>query len=180
MPFIIDGYNLLHAMGLLGGPVGPNGLAKARAGLLGLVATVHVDANPVTVVFDARRAPAGVDEEEVHGPVRVEYATREEADDRIEWLIAHDPAPKRLVVVSDDHRIQRAARRRECKAWKCEAYLTWLEKQRHDRRRPPEAGEKPAGVGPMETDRWLAAFGELDLDPAWDELFGSFDDGDGI
>src|SRR5580704_14168615 len=102
MPFVIDGYNLLHAMGLLGGPVGPNQLAKARAGLLGLMASAHA-ADPATIVFDARRAPADVTSEEVHGPVRVEFAMGEEADDRIEWLIAHDPAPKRLVVVSDDH-----------------------------------------------------------------------------
>src|SRR5205085_695223 len=124
MPFIIDGYNLLHAMGVLGGPVGPNQLAKARAGLLGLIASVHV-ADPATVVFDARRAPPGVDNEAVHGPVKVEFATNEEADDRIEWLIAHDPTPKRLAVVSDDHRLQQAARRRGCVAWKCGEYLDW-------------------------------------------------------
>jgi predicted RNA-binding protein with PIN domain len=178
MPFVIDGYNLLHVMGLPGGPVGPHQLAKARAGLLGLVAAAHA-ADPATVVFDARRAPPGVDAEEVHGPVRVEYATREEADDRIEWLIAHDPAPKRLVVVSDDHRLQQAAKRRGCAAWKCAVYLDWLEKERRRHDRPP-AAEKPASVGPSETDRWLAAFGGLDRDPAWDELFGPFNDGAGI
>jgi predicted RNA-binding protein with PIN domain len=178
MPFVIDGYNLLQAMGLLGGPVGPNQLAKARAALCGLMAAAHA-ANPATIVFDARRAPAEIATEEDHGPVRVEYATTEEADDRIEWLIAHDPAPKRLVVVSDDHRLRQAAKRRGCPAWKCDEYLTWLEKERRRHNRPV-AGEKPAGVGPMETDRWLAAFGDLDRDPAWDELFGPFDDGAGI
>jgi uncharacterized protein len=175
MPFVIDGYNLLHAMGLLGGPVGPNQLAKARAGLLGLMKAAHT-AEPATVVFDARRAPADMATEENHGPVHVEYATGEEADDRIEWLIAHDPAPKRLVVVSDDHRLQQAAKRRGCPAWKCDLYLRWLDKERCKQNRPTP-DEKPAGVGPLETDRWLAAFGDLDRDPAWDELFGPFDDG---
>jgi predicted RNA-binding protein with PIN domain len=178
MPFVIDGYNLLHAMGLLGGPVGPHQLAKARAGLVGLAASAHT-ADPATIVFDARRAPPGVDAEEVHGPVRVEFATGEEADDRIEWLIAHDPAPKRLVIVSDDHRLQQAAKRRGCPAWKCDEYLDWLEKERR-KRRPTPTAEKPAGMGPMETNRWLAAFGDLDRDPAWDELFGPFDEGAGI
>jgi hypothetical protein len=32
----------------------------------------------------------------------------------------------------------------------------------------------------METERWLAEFGDLDRDPAWDELFGPFDEGAGI
>jgi predicted RNA-binding protein with PIN domain len=177
MPFIIDGYNLLHAMGLLGGRVGPHGLAKARAGLIGLAGSVHDD--PVTIVFDARHAPAGVNTEEVHGPVRVEFATREEADDRIEWVIAHDSAPKRLVVVSDDRRLRQAARRRGCPSWACDEYLEWLEKRRRARAGPP-ASEKPSGVGPVEADRWQSAFGELETDPAWDELFGSFDDGGGI
>jgi uncharacterized protein len=177
MPFIIDGYNLLHAMGLLGGPVGPNQLAKARAGLLGLVAAAHIT-EPATIVFDARRAPAGAATEEVHGVIRIEYVTGEEADDRIEWLIAHDPAPKRLVIVSDDRRLQQAAKRRGCPYWKCDVYLDWLQKER--RKQSPVAGEKPAGVGPMEAERWLAAFGDLDRDPAWDELFGPFDDGAGI
>ena len=67
-------------------------------------------------------------------------------------------------------------RRRGCPAWKCGEYLTWLEKRRRERRRPP-TGEKPASIGPVEADRWLAAFGDLDRDPAWDELFGPFDDG---
>lgn len=177
MPFVIDGYNLLHAMGRLGGPVGPHGLAKARAALLGLVSSGHDD-DPVTIVFDARRAPPGVDAEEVHGPVRVEYATREEADDRIEWLIAHNPVPKRLVVVSNDRRLQQAARRRGCPAWSCDEYLDWLEKRRPRRR--PTPPEKPSGVGPVEAERWSQAFAELEADPAWDELFGSFEDGDGI
>jgi predicted RNA-binding protein with PIN domain len=174
MPFIIDGYNLLHAMGILGGPVGPNQLAKARAALVGLASSVH-DTDPATIVFDAVGAPPGVTAEEVHGLVRVEFATGEEADDRIEWLIAHDAAPKRLVIVSDDHRLQVAGRRRGCQAWKCDEYLDWAKKVRRAARAKPTV-EKPAGMGPLETERWLAAFGELDRDPAWDELFGPFDE----
>ncbi|HEY1378126.1 MAG TPA: NYN domain-containing protein [Gemmataceae bacterium] len=178
MPFVIDGYNLLHAVGALAGPVGPHQLAKARAGLLGLITAAHAS-DPVTVVFDARRPPPDVPAEQVHGPVRVEFAVGGEADDRIEWLIAHDPAPKRLVVVSDDRRLQQAARRRGCAAWTCGEYLDWLDRQRPGPPRPPTP-EKPAGVGPTEAQRWLAAFGELDREPAWDELFGPFDDGAGI
>lgn len=173
MPFLVDGYNLLHAMGLLGGPVGPNRLAKARAGLIGLAASVHATDDPVTIVFDARGAPAGVEPIPEAGPVRVEYATREEADDRIEWLIAHDSAPKRLVVVSDDRRLRQAARRRGCDHWKCEEYLDWLDRRR--KQRPPRTvGEKPVKQSRRQADGWLAAFAELEKDPAWDELFGSF------
>jgi predicted RNA-binding protein with PIN domain len=173
MPFVIDGYNLLHAIGLPPGSAGPHQLAKARAALIGSIGPAHA-AESAIVVFDARRAPPDASLGEVHGQVTVEYVTSEEADDRIEWLIAHDPAPKKLIVVSDDQRIQRAARRRGCPAWKCGDYLDWLEKERGKPRRPAP-GEKPAGS--PDADRWLAAFGELDRDPAWDELFGPFEEG---
>jgi hypothetical protein len=76
--------------------------------------------------------------------------------------------------------LQQAAHRRGCPAWKCDEYLDWLERQQRTRRRAPEPTEKPAGMGPTEANRWLAAFGELERDPAWDELFGTFDDGGGI
>jgi hypothetical protein len=173
MPFLIDGYNLLHAMGLLNGPVGPHGLTKARTRLLGLLAAAHGDAGDVTVVFDARRAPAGADGEEERGAVHVEYTHREEADDRIEWHIAHDAAPKRLVVVSDDHRLQQAARRRACAAWRCADYLDWLERRRRERPPPPKI-DKPDAVSSGEAERWLAAFGDVQDDPELREFFDRF------
>jgi hypothetical protein len=173
MPFLIDGYNLLHALGLLHGRTGPNGLAKARAALLGLVTAAHGDAaGEVTVVFDARHARGGAEDSEHRGGVHVEFTRGEDADDRIEWLIAHDPAPKRLVVVSDDHRLQQAARRRSCVAWKCGDYLDWLDRRRRPRQRSAPAEEKPSAAGSAEADRWQAVFGDLDREPAWDELFG--------
>lgn len=180
MPFLVDGYNLMHAMGLLSGRVGPHGLTKARASLLGRISTAHA-ASPgdVTVVFDGRKAPAGVNVEDQHKGVHVEYALSEEADDRIEWLIAHDPAPKRLVVVSDDRRLQLAAQKRGCSWWKCSQYLDWLDKLMRERRRVPPSNEKPSAVGPVETDRWLDAFADVQSDPAWDELFGPFDNDSG-
>ena len=52
--YLIDGYNLLYAMGVLGGPVGPHGLEKARLRLLGLLhGSFAEESFTVTVVFDA-------------------------------------------------------------------------------------------------------------------------------
>ena len=54
MLYLIDGYNLLHAMGVLRGRVGPTGLEKARRRLLGLLHGSYGDEScRVTVVFDA-------------------------------------------------------------------------------------------------------------------------------
>ena len=86
--FIIDGYNLLHAMGVLSGPVGPHGLEQARRRLLGLLhGAVGEEQAAVTVVFDAARAVPGVDSEQEFRGLRILFATgKQEADDVIELL----------------------------------------------------------------------------------------------
>jgi predicted RNA-binding protein with PIN domain len=159
MPFLIDGYNLLHAMGRITRRAGPHGLEKARAGLLGLLAAVHTD--PATVVFDARGALPGARNDFPAGPVHVLFARGEEADDRIEYLIAHDSAPKKLVVVSDDHRVQTAARRRGAAAWACDEYLRWLNGQRKESTRLVTP-EKPDAVPAAEIEGWLNEFGRIE------------------
>src|SRR5262245_54622478 len=65
MFFLIDGYNLLHAMGVLHGRVGPTGLEKARGRLLGLLRGAYAEQehDHVTVIFDAAKAPPGADPE---------------------------------------------------------------------------------------------------------------------
>jgi YacP-like NYN domain len=89
MSYVIDGYNLLHAMGLLRGKVGPNGLEKARLGLLGMLRAVYGDdSTTVTVVFDAAHAPADAPEQEEYQGIHVRFAVQQEqADDLIEKLI---------------------------------------------------------------------------------------------
>ena len=111
--YLIDGYNLLHAMGVLGGRVGPHGLEKARARLLGLLhGAFGEEAGAVTVVFDAAQAPPGLAAEQDYRGVHVLFALgKQEADDVIEQEIRQASAPKSLQIVSDDHRIQQAGRR---------------------------------------------------------------------
>lgn len=159
MRYLIDGYNLLHAMGLLCGKVGPHGLEKARLALLGRLCGDHGgDADAVTVVFDASRAPADALAEEDYNGIHIRYALDCEADDVIETLILHEPTPRQLTVVSDDHRIQQAGRRRHCAVRGCLDYLEEMERQRRRRPVPPEAPPKPEGVSPAEVQHWLREF----------------------
>src|SRR5438874_4475058 len=98
MAYLIDGYNLLHALGILRGRTGPHGLEKARLGLLGLLHGALGDrAAEASVVFDAAGAPPGAPAEmDFHG-IHVLFAVREEqADDLIEALIQRDSDPRRL------------------------------------------------------------------------------------
>lgn len=167
MRLLIDGYNLCHALGLLQakvtlpGRAGPHELEKARLQLLGWVAGVCGEKNAVTVVFDAARAPPGSAGEDWHQGVHIRYALRGSADDLIEDLIAHDSDPRRLTVVSDDHRIQEAARHRHCEVWGSEQFEAAMERRRRGQlARPPQ--DKPEAVSEKEAQLWLEAFGDAD------------------
>ena len=178
MRYLIDGYNLLYAMGVMRNRAGPTGLQKARRGLLGLLRGAYgEEAAEVTVVFDAAGAPPGAAEEEHYQGIHVRYAIhQDQADDLIEALIRHHSAPRQLTVVSDDHRIQQAARRRQCTVQGCGDFLEWLERHRKERRQhSPESETKPEHVSERETERWLQHFRDLADDPAMKEVFGPFD-----
>src|SRR5690242_3414586 len=111
MRYLIDGYNLLHAIGLLHGKAGPNGLEKARLALLSRLCGDHADdAIAVTVVFDASGAPPGAAAEDSYRGIHIYYALDSSADDLIETLIQRDATPRQLTIVSDDHRLQQAGR----------------------------------------------------------------------
>ena len=173
MRYLIDGYNLLHAMGVLAGRVAPHGLEKARLALLDRLLALHADdPGRVTVVFDAAKAPPGAEREQDYKGVHVLFALAEEADDVIEAIIRREPAPRQLTVVSDDRRLKEAARRRQCPALGCLDYL-----EQAGRPSPaPSAGDgptKPQGVSAEEAQRWLKEFADLADDPklkGWVEL----------
>lgn len=165
MRYLIDGYNLLHAMGLLCGKVGPHGLEKARLALLGRLSGDHgSDAGAVTVVFDASRAPPGALAEDDYRGIHLRYALESEADEVIEALIQREATPRQLTIVSDDHRIQQAGRRRRCPVSGCLDYLEEMEQRRH-KPAPPEVFVKPEGISSEETQHWLREFADLANDP---------------
>ncbi len=124
---LIDGYNVI-------GPVAPPGrgatvdwLAVERQRLLDRLAE-HLDPSvrPRTcVVFDAKDAPDHLPSHYQHQGIDVWFAVGyPEADDLLEEIIAQHSAPRTLSVVSSDHRIARAARRRRAG---CFESATWLD-----------------------------------------------------
>lgn len=111
MPMLVDGYNVLwHPM-----PVTLAGLDEA--GLAQLLSRGAFARDRVTIVFDGQ--PKGIDASEAAAARATVLFSGpgKSADDMIIDRIAADSAPRRLVVVSDDREIQKAARRRRCAAW---------------------------------------------------------------
>ena len=92
MSLLIDGYNLLHATGIMGRGMGPGGLERSRLALVNfLAASLEPEELPqTTVVFDAHNAP-GLSEVVEHRGIRVRFASKHaSADELIEELIRAD------------------------------------------------------------------------------------------
>ncbi|NLX98922.1 MAG: hypothetical protein GXY83_22480 [Rhodopirellula sp.] len=164
MAILVDGYNVLYAVGILGGGVGPGTLERARMALLNFLAASLTpdEAATTTVVFDAADAPGGLPRIYRHRQVTVRFAVgHESADALLEELIRRDSAPRRLTVVSSDHRIQRAARRRRARVADSEAW--WEELARRRAKRQPRPENLPAKpVSPLSDNElayWLEQFG---------------------
>lgn len=111
----LDGYNLLHASGVFGSG-GRTSLESSREALLDWLAERLSDAQRqrTTIVFDAQHAPPGLPRSTRKHGIQIEFAPRgREADDVLEELIRGHSSPRSLTVVSSDHRLHRAARRRK-------------------------------------------------------------------
>jgi predicted RNA-binding protein with PIN domain len=169
MRYLIDGYNLLHKLGLLPHEHGPRGLAHARQRLLDRLAdAAHHHTGDVTVVFDGRGAREGLPDREDYRGLHIRYAHEDTADGLIEELLHGESAPRGLTVVSDDRRIREAARRRGCPTLDCLDVFDTLSRAAQ----PPSApeAERPERLSPEETQRWLQEFGEAGLTDPPDDI----------
>ena len=167
MRYLIDGYNLLFALGLLTKQVGPDGVEPARRRLLEFLhARLGDAAGSVAVVFDAARAPRHTPAEEHHRGIHVYYALDDEADDLIEDLIHHEQQPQGLGVVSDDRRLRDAARRGGCVVLRCLDFVEQIAFPTAPTVDPiRDRGGKPDLPSPQETEEWLREFGDVENDP---------------
>lgn len=188
-PFLIlDGYNVMHAAGLGHFRSQSGALQDARTALLHLVADSLTDheRSRTHVVFDAMNAPTGLPRTYRVRGLEVEFAAPgHDADTVIEDLIRDHNSPRQVRIVSSDHRIQKAARRRRCRFVDSEVWLNELHKRR-DRRQsrsrgaltPEEAVKFGGKLSPEELKRWVSEFASATGDSdASDQDGGSWTDG---
>jgi predicted RNA-binding protein with PIN domain len=157
MKLIIDGYNLLHASGVFGAGHGDGAFEQSRRALLDMLADLLGDeAVHTVVVFDAARAPDGLPGRTVHRGIRVWFAREyPDADSLIEELVEDATSPH-LVVVSNDRRLQAAARRRRARPVGC---TEWLAEAKAARRRAGDRRDaKPPEPGPEGAEYWKRYF----------------------
>jgi predicted RNA-binding protein with PIN domain len=162
--FLIDGYNLMHAVGLARPGLPAGQLQRARKRFLDWLADAALGRDAtLRVVFDAVGASAASPESD-HRGVWVRFARGHTADDEIEALLAAEPHPARVTVVSNDSRVREAGRRRGAEFRSCEEFVDWTIEVPRKRTDPPRSLEKnkpdkpePAATAD-EMAAWLAAF----------------------
>ncbi|MDY0165427.1 MAG: NYN domain-containing protein [Thermoguttaceae bacterium] len=169
---LIDGYNLLHATGIVARGIGPGTLERARLALLGFLAgsMTPEQLQRATIVFDAAGRQPGLPREANHRGMKVLFAAGyADADALIERLIRRHSAPRQLTVVSSDHQVQRAARRRKAKAVDSGA---WYAELVASRRRAAGGAVETSGRPPVpllqeDVEYWLRQFGGEAAIEAW-------------
>jgi uncharacterized protein len=174
MLWLIDGYNLMHAAGVLGSDlISREAFRRKRRRFLNTIADAMgaERAHETTVVFDASTPPSDFPLESSYKGMTLIFALEDEsADARIERLIAAHSAPKSLTVVSSDRQIRQAATRRRARTLSADEFLDLLERFQ-SRRRQEKFAQNPSPVPftdrdlPLSAEEaayWLAEFRELD------------------
>ena len=173
---IIDGYNLMHAVGYARERYGQGGLERSRDRLLRFLAN-RLDLEErrrTTVVFDARTIPfEGVREQKFEELTILFNKAGSDADTLIEELIREHSAPKQLEVVSGDRRLQRAIRRRRGIAIESENFARLLQGREsvvpgssQDSRSEDSTAPDTASSPEVDTKYWMNVFGDVKLPDA--------------
>jgi predicted RNA-binding protein with PIN domain len=156
MPFIIDGYNLLHFIQKASedfGAITDVQLCRIISGYLKLINEKG------EVVFDGTgpRDKGGFDNIR---NLEVFFAgLRSDADTVIEDKIKANTAPKRLTIVSSDRRLRDAARKRKATVVKSQVFWDNLCRQlARNKKTPAEPTGKRHGLSEGETEQWLKIF----------------------
>jgi predicted RNA-binding protein with PIN domain len=183
MLWLIDGYNLMHALGAISDrDRGREAFRRKRRRFLNDLAAAlgSKRALETTVVFDASTPPADFDLETSYKGLNLVFALGDEnADARIEQLIAGHSAPRALTVVSSDRRIRRAATRRKARSLSADEFLDELDRFRLANRQPgsspnpsqSQTVDRSAPITPEESAYWESEFQGADAIPGvHDEL----------
>ncbi|MFK7768887.1 MAG: NYN domain-containing protein [Mariniblastus sp.] len=148
--WLIDGYNLIFQCGLEGRSRDPLSLERARAKLIAAIAARYSksELGKFVVVFDATSLPIKEDHSVSRkSGINVVFAIdHDDADSLIEELIQKNSNPKKLIVVSSDHRIHKAALRRKSKPIDSDIWFDQLEEMpslSEDARQSPKQIENP-------------------------------------
>lgn len=153
---IIDGHNLLHAIT----KAGDGSVAFIDIELSWIIGRyLKLIGRKGEIVFDGTGPRDKSDFQKVDG-VEVFFAgARSDADSVIEEKIRINTAPRRLLIVSSDRRLRKAARTRKANSVKSEDFWKRVQKKLSQKRPIKEPLAKRVGLSESETKQWLEYFG---------------------
>lgn len=143
--FLIDGYNLLHAMAR------GRATSEARDRLIALIESYcRAGGYRARVVFDATR---GMRRREERGPIEIRsVAQGRTADEEILEALEGTADRTEFTVVSNDLAIVKAAEKKQIQVLACGDFARQL-------LRPPDAPEKADSASSSEVEYWMREFG---------------------
>ncbi len=154
MPVIIDGHNLLHAVKAM-----TEGQVLSEVQLCALIGGyLRQTKQRGEIIFDGR---GPLDKSGLADTANLEVSfsgSATDADTVIENRIKASTATKRLTIVSNDHRLVKAAKARKAVAVTADDFWEQVFKKLSRKRRPPEPQGKRQGITEGETDFWLKFF----------------------
>ena len=153
---IIDGYNLLHCIQKVA--EGYESISDVQ--LCHIISRyLKLTGEKGKIIFDGI---GPVNKSQLSGINNLEVfftGLATDADTVIEDKIRASTAPRRLVIVSSDRRLQKAARARRAVFMKCEVFWAKLQKRLTKDRKIKEPSAKRHGLSQAETKQWLEFFG---------------------
>lgn len=154
--YIIDGHNLLHAILNIDESAGfINDIQLCRI----LSYFMKLTRQTGEMIFDGTGPRDTSIYDNING-LEVSFAgIGTDTDTVIEDKIKTSTAPKRLIIVSSDRRLRKAARARKATSVKSEKFWIHVNKQLSKKRPKKEPGAKRYGLSESETKQWLDFFG---------------------
>jgi len=148
---IVDGYNLMHALGVVRNGMPQKAFEVAREEFLAGLRRLWTGPGNLLICLDGHANPA------ISGPYaglvhsrhfETRYSHRQTADDLILSVIAGDKRPARLVIVSGDSDITVEARRKGCAVAACVDWYASLSETAPAAIESRPSEEKPSGSLP--------------------------------
>lgn len=152
--FIIDGYNLIHAIPSLKKTLAHDA-SSARELLIHAVAQLtHRRKFRCTVVFDGSSSDNST-KQSPHAPIHVVYAFPQTADSKIKQMIEQSKNRSLLVIISSDREILNFARVCSCQTHTSQHFANLLSQSDES-----SVEKSDASLSQSQINEWLKIFGE--------------------
>lgn len=152
--FIIDGYNVIHAIPSLKKTLAHNG-ESAREMLIHSVSQLTYRKKfRCTIVFDGT-APNNLAKQSSQAPVHVMYSSPVTADAKIKQMIEQSKSRSFLVIISSDREIMNFAKVCSCQTHSSKHFANLLSEASDT---VTEKSDEPLSASQI--DEWLKIFGE--------------------